>query len=53
MGPAPSSLLASEPKQSPLAGLLKCWKGLDPNNLKEKTLIFLCTEAWFQYPLGD
>jgi hypothetical protein len=36
--------------------LLKCWKDLDPVNLKEKKkqiLIFLCTEAWPPYPLGD
>jgi hypothetical protein len=25
----------------------------DPNNLQKKTLIFLCTEAWPPYPLGD
>jgi hypothetical protein len=54
MGPAPSSLLGSVPKQSLLACLLKCWKDLDPNNLKEKkTLIFFCTEAWPLYPLSD
>jgi hypothetical protein len=39
-------------KQSPLACLLKHWKDLDPN-LKKTTLIFLCTEAWPQYPLED
>jgi hypothetical protein len=39
-GPAPSSLLALVPKWSLLACL-------------EKTLIFLCTEAWPQYTLGD
>jgi hypothetical protein len=53
MAPAPSSLLDSVPKQSPLACLLKHWKDLDPDNLKRKTLIFLCSEAWPQYPLGD
>jgi hypothetical protein len=52
MGPAPSSLQASESKWSPLACPLKCWKDLDPNNIKKKTLIFLGTEAWPQYPLG-
>jgi hypothetical protein len=53
MGPAPSSLLALVPKQSLLAYLLKCWKDLDPINLKKKNFIFLCTEAWPQHPLGD
>jgi hypothetical protein len=52
-GTPPSSLLASIPKWSPLACLLKRWKDLDPINLKKKPLIFLCTEAWPQYPLGD
>jgi hypothetical protein len=43
-----------EPKRSSLACLLKRWKDLDPINLKKKNpLIFLCTEAWSQYPLGD
>jgi hypothetical protein len=49
----PSSLLVSVLKQSPLACLLKHWKDLDPINLKIKMLMFLCTEAWPQYPLGD
>jgi hypothetical protein len=41
------------PKWFSLACLLKHWKDLDPINLKKRTLIFLCTEAWPQYPLGD
>jgi hypothetical protein len=54
MGPASSSLPASVPKQSLLACLQKCWKNLDPIKLKEKkTFIFLFTEVWPQYPLGD
>jgi hypothetical protein len=48
MGPALTSLLALVSKQSLLACLLKHWKDLDPINL-----IFLCIEAWPQYPLGD
>jgi hypothetical protein len=39
-GTCPSSLPASVPKQSLLACLLKCWKDLDPNNLKEKNSSF-------------
>jgi hypothetical protein len=53
MGPALSSLLASVPERSPLACQLKHWKDSDSDNLKKKTLTFLCTEAWPKYPLED
>jgi hypothetical protein len=53
MGPASSSLLALVPEESPLACLLKHLKNLDPDNLKKKNFIFLCTEAWTKYPLGN
>jgi hypothetical protein len=53
MGPAPSSLLDLMPERSPLDCLLKHWKDLDTNNLKKKTLTFLCTEARPKCPLGD
>jgi hypothetical protein len=53
MRPTLSSLLASVPKRSPLAYLPKHWNNLDLDNLKRKTIFFLCIEAWLQYPLGD
>jgi hypothetical protein len=51
MAHAPSSILASEPKQSLLACLLKGWK--DSESKEKKNLIFLCTDTWPQYLLGD
>jgi hypothetical protein len=41
------------PEGSPLAYLLKHWKDLDPESLQKEILIFCCTQAWPQYPLGD
>jgi hypothetical protein len=44
------------PEGSPLACLLKRWKNIDPDNLDnlhKQALIFFCTQAWSQYPLGD
>jgi hypothetical protein len=41
------------PEGSPLSCLLKRWKGIDPDNLHKKALIFFCTQSWPQYPLGD
>jgi hypothetical protein len=47
MGTASSGVL----EEFPLACLLKCWKGINPDNLLKKALIFFCTQDLSQYPL--
>jgi hypothetical protein len=55
MGTAPSNLQASGLSTQAVSAVLstETLEGPDPINLKKKTFIFFCTEAWPQYLLGE